>query len=49
MPVGLRITADGRVATVTVNRPEVLNALDTGCSTSCSTRWSTSAPTRRSG
>ena len=27
---GLRITADGRVSTVTVNRPEVLNALDTG-------------------
>jgi len=26
---GLRITADGRVSVVTVNRPEVLNALDT--------------------
>ena len=26
---GLRITADGRVSTVTVNRPDVLNALNT--------------------
>ena len=26
---GLRITADGRVSVITVNRPEVLNALDT--------------------
>ena len=29
MSGGLRITADGRVSTVTVNRPDVLNALDT--------------------
>jgi len=29
MSGGLRITADGRVSTVTVNRQEVLNALDT--------------------
>ena len=48
MPETVLLERDGRVAIVTINRPDKLNALSSRCATICSKCWPRSRKTIRS-